>query len=141
MSQNDMKKPRDKSRNKTVDYFIVYNFFSQEVIGRAADLSISGMMLIADESLKTEQLYKLKLVPSRKSMQGEAVVFIAQVRWCKFKSHTKWWEIGLQICEIEPADAKLLERIIECVKEDETARQSEAGRDTTIPKIEWIKNR
>lgn len=136
-----MKKPRDQARNKTVDYFIVYNFFSQEVVGRAADLSMSGMMLIADESLKTEQLYKFRLIPSRKSMQGQSVVFIAQVRWCKFKSHTKWWEIGLQICEIEPADANLLDRIIECVKEDEAARQSEAGKDTTIPKIEWIKNR
>ncbi len=136
-----MKKPRDQSRNKTGDYFIIYNFFSQEVIGRAADLSMTGMLLIADEPLKAEELYKLKLIPPRKSMQGQAVVFIAQVRWCKFKSHTKWWEIGLQICEMEPSDTTLLERIIDWMKEDEAARQSEAGRDTTIPKIEWIKNR
>ena len=136
-----MKKPRKAVRNKTTDYFLVCNFFTQEVVGRAADITVTGLLLVATESLKQEELYKFKMIPARKSMQGQAVTFIAQVRWSKFKKHTDWWEIGLEICEIEPPDAILLHQIIELLVEEEEARQTDAGRDKSIPKLEWIKNR
>lgn len=136
-----MKKPRKAIRNKTTDYFLVCNFFTQEVVGRAADITNTGMLLIATDELKQDELYKFKLIPARKSMQGQAVTFIAQVRWSKFKKHTDWWEIGLEICEIEPPDAMLLHQIIEILLAEEESRQAEAGRDKTPPKIEWIKNR
>lgn len=136
-----MKKPRKSVRNKTTDYLLVCNYFTQEVVGRAADVTMTGMLLIATEELEKEELYKFKMIPPRKSMQGQAVTFIAQVRWSKFKKHTDWWEIGLEICEIEPPDAMLLHQIIELLVAEEEARQADAGRDRTIPKIEWIKNR
>jgi hypothetical protein len=138
-----MKIDRNQTRNKTSDYFLVYHSVTHHVIGRVADLSQTGLLLVTPEPVPLNTPYKLKMLHPRRNLKREFIIFTAEARWNKYKDHADWWENGLEILEIDPEDVALLQELVDWLVTDETKRLSdqEANKDNSIPRIEYIKNR
>lgn len=138
-----MKQDRNQTRKKTSDYFLVYHSVTHHVIGRIADLSQTGLLLVTADPVPLNTPYALKMLHPRRNLKREFIIFTAEARWNKFKDHADWWENGLEITEIDPEDISLLHQLVEWLVSDEARRLSEdeANKDKSIPKIEYIKIR
>lgn len=138
-----MKKERKYTRKRTSDYFLVRHLQTHQIIGRIANLSVGGLMLIATKSLTVHRDYKLQLEFPRIIAEKSSITFTAESRWSKYNGHADWWEIGFEIREIDPLDVVILQQAVQDMNYDSNGQP-----DTTIKeenklelKLEYIKTR
>lgn len=138
-----MKRERNHTRRRTSDYYLVYHSDSDQIIGRVANVSMGGLMVVAGEPLSVRRIYKLKLVLPKRLIDKDCITFTAESRWSKFNDHAEWWEIGFELREIAPDDVSVLQRIIQKLMMDESDQLSnkEPLKPKAAPKLEYIKTR
>lgn len=138
-----MKKERKYTRKRTSDYFLVRHLQTNQIIGRMVNVSLGGLVLVANDPLPVHDVYHLKLVFPRVIADKGAITFSAESRWSKYNNHADWWEIGFEIREIELCDVVLLYKVIQQMTTDggERRNDKESVKRKTVPKLEYIKPR
>jgi hypothetical protein len=138
-----MKKERNDTRTQTIDYFLVRHLQTNQIIGRIANLSVGGLMLIANKPLCVRRTYDLQLVFPRTLFDKTFVTFTAESRWSKYNDFAKWWEIGFEIREINVEDQSVLQQIIQQLLTDSTAPLTDKKliQNNSAPRVQYLKTR
>jgi hypothetical protein len=138
-----MKKKRKDTRTPTIDYFLVRHLQTNQIIGRIANLSVGGLMLIANKPLCVRRTYDLQLVFPRTLFDKTFITFTAESRWSKYNDFAKWWELGFEIREIGLEDKGILEQIIQQLMTDSTAQLTDKKpiQSNSVPKVQYLKTR
>jgi len=95
-----MSKKRKNARCRTSDYYTITDRSSNQIIGRTANISIGGMMLITDIELKTGKTYAFRLNLPESAECGPGFPFDGECRWSQYNDLAGWWENGIQIKEM-----------------------------------------
>ena len=92
-----MSKKRQSVRCRTSDYYTITDRSSNQIIGRTANISMGGMMLITDAQLEKGTLYNFRLNLPESAECGPGFDFDGECRWSQYNDLAGWWENGIQM--------------------------------------------
>ena len=95
-----MSKNRENVRCRTSDYYTITDRKSNQIIGRTANISMGGMMIITDSQLETGAVYAFRLNLPESAECGPGFPFDGECRWNQYNDLAGWWENGIQIKKI-----------------------------------------
>jgi len=106
---NDSGEQRKARRRHLIFNLEVTDEESGKVLGRLADLTKDGIMVVAREPLPTDRLYRLRItVP-----EGlRDLSFEARSRWSAQDANADYFDTGFQLLEVEPGHADIVHRLI-----------------------------
>lgn len=139
-----MKKDRKYTRRHTSDYFLVKSVQANEIIGRAVNLSLGGLMVIGNKNVAVNGILDLQLMFPRTFANRPGISFTAEIRWSKYNNHADWWEVGFEILKIEPGDLITLHQVLKELDIAAGERRDAAATSQNISsgvKLEYIKTR
>ncbi len=89
-----MKDRRCLRRYETEDYFPVVERGTDRIVGRLANLSAEGAMLITEEPVKKRDILKLTLRLPQPVLGHDSIDFDAECRWCRKGKNSDFYESG-----------------------------------------------
>jgi hypothetical protein len=92
-----MSKKRQSARCRTSDYYTITDQRSNQIIGRTANISMGGMMLITDTRLEKGGVYNFRLNLPESAECGPGFAFDGECRWSQYNDLAGWWENGIQM--------------------------------------------
>ena len=104
---------RRSRRRKAADTILVTDAMTERVVGHIGNLSESGMLLIANESLVDDALYQLRFELPGGNAQPQAVEVGAHLLWMDRASAPGQAWIGLRFIAVAPAHLAELQKWIE----------------------------
>ena len=107
-----MNNGRKYVRRQASDYLLATDTDSSKVLGRIANMSPKGIMLMSADALAVGQSYRLSIKLPAKVSNHEHLSVTAECRWSTFKKRSDLWENGLEIGEITPDSRKLLQQVV-----------------------------
>lgn len=104
---------RRARRRKAADTILVTDAMTERVVGQVGNLSESGMLLIASESLADDALYQLQFALSDDAGQPQTLEVGAHLLWMDRASAPGQAWVGLRFIAIAPKHRMQLQRWIE----------------------------
>lgn len=86
------------------EYYCVVDRDSNQVLGRLANLSIEGIMLITERPVKKRNVLKLTLELAEPVLGQSKIVFDAECRWCRKGKGVDWFESGYKLKDVPMED-------------------------------------
>jgi hypothetical protein len=87
---------RKFKRRHTIRYFEVHNVATDRPAGRVVDITSEGMMLISDQPIETDRVYKLRMaLPERMGVKNE-IDLEARSVWCRHDVNFDFYDTGFQ---------------------------------------------
>lgn len=108
-----MSNQRRHKRCRTSDYYTVTDRSNNQIIGRTANISMGGMMLITDSQLEVDQFYSFRLNLPESVEYGVGFPFDGCCRWSQHNDLAGWWENGIQITEISDEARETIRKLTE----------------------------
>lgn len=103
-----------KQVRKTPQLFIgVYENDQTRSVGRVADISSAGLMVIGKYELTRYADYKISMDLPYAINEKSQVSFEAQCRWCEGGGRTKLFSSGLEITNISSENSEILAKFLE----------------------------
>lgn len=106
-----MGEKRKYERRRPSHYSAVYDRDTRKILGRLANLSTEGFMLISEHPVKPEQHFHCRIILPEDMHAGTGVSFDARSLWCKEGSAPKTFNAGLHFTNITLKDVELLEQL------------------------------
>jgi hypothetical protein len=106
-----MGEKRKYERRRPSHYSAVYDRDTQNILGRLANLSTEGFMLISEQPLKAEQHFRCRIILPEDMKSGTSVSFDARSLWCREGSASNTFNTGLHFTNITLKDVELLEQL------------------------------
>lgn len=103
---------RRARRRKAADTILVTDAMTERVVGHVGNLSESGMLLIANESLVDDALYQLQFTLPDDKGQPETVVVGSHLLWMDRASAPGQAWIGLRFIAVAAPSLAALQRWI-----------------------------
>ena len=104
---------RRARRRKAADTILVTDAMTERVVGHIGNLSESGMLLIANETLVDDALYQLRFELPGGNAQPQAIEVGAHLLWMDRASAPGQAWIGLRFIAVAPAHLAELQKWIE----------------------------
>ena len=104
---------RRARRRKAADTILVTDAMTERVVGRIGNLSESGMLLIANETLVDDALYQLQFELPGEHAQPQSVEVGAHLLWMDRASAPGQAWIGLRFIAVAPECLVRLQKWIE----------------------------
>jgi hypothetical protein len=107
------KQERRKSDRLSLSYYLpVLDTNSEQVMGHLVDISPLGLMIDCKEPLPTSLDYSLRIDLTDDLAEKPFVTFSARIKWCRSDPIQPFmYNAGLEIVEISPEDAEIVQRI------------------------------
>lgn len=109
----DIKNKRQIARNNFIHNFTIINQETKEELGDLADITVKGVMLIADESIEVDKDYILEFAPDEKIMKGTNIVIKARAIRCLETEIKEMFAVGFIINEIDESSKESLNALID----------------------------
>jgi hypothetical protein len=103
---------RKNQRKQTVFYLEVVDAEIDQPVGRLVDITTEGVMLIHEQPLAINRLYRLRILLPKKLGGVAHVDFKAECRWCRQAVNRDFFDAGLRITEIAPEDLTRIDMIM-----------------------------
>ncbi len=100
-------------------YAKVLNRDNGEKIGRVADISMAGIMLIRADSIETGKTYALRVLLPEAVEEGGYIDFEAVSRWCNRDVNPDFNAIGFEITHIDSKNEKMIIQLIKACDFDD----------------------
>ena len=84
-------------RHSPKKYPTVYNYTTGVPIGKLANLSADGAMLITENPVKTADVLKCRIGLNHKILGLSEIIFDAECRWCRRNIEAGRWESGYRL--------------------------------------------
>lgn len=110
---------RMDSRSHLHYYAKVLNRDNGEVLGRIADISLTGVMLIRSDSIEAGKTYALRILLPGAVEESAAIDFEAVSRWCNKDVNPSFHAIGLEITHIDSKNEKMIIQLIKACSFDD----------------------
>lgn len=95
---------RRLTRYDIEDYYAVVDRDTNQAVGRLANLSIEGMMLITERPVKKHNVLKLTLELPQPVLGHRKITFDAECRWCRKGRGVDWFESGYKLRDVPMED-------------------------------------
>ena len=103
-----------KQERKSPQFFIeVYDNDQTRSVGRVANISSGGLMVIGKCELTRYVNYKISIDLPKAIKEQSQVFFEAQCRWCERGERSKLYSSGLEITNISSENSEILEKFLE----------------------------
>ena len=103
-----------KQTRKSPRFFIgVYDNDQTRSVGRVANISGGGLMVIGKYELNRYSNYKISMDLPYAIKEKSQVFFEAQCRWCERGGRTKLYSSGLEITNISSENSEILAEFLE----------------------------
>jgi c-di-GMP-binding flagellar brake protein YcgR len=113
---------RSETRAKTSDYYLVFERETGEMLGRLADISETGMKIVAPEPLPEGTTIACQLVFAEPLLGMSEIEFDATHVWSRENDEAGWHEIGYVFSNLPDDVRKTIATLIEKLLQEETAR-------------------
>jgi Tfp pilus assembly protein PilZ len=91
----------------------VFDLYGGNLIGYLGDLTVSGVMIISERSLKPQTEITLAIeLPELPEIKPTRMSLLARVIWCQQDLSPQYFNIGLEFKEVAPNHKRLIESII-----------------------------
>ena len=111
MAKESSDQRKDKRRHLHY-YAKVLNRDNGELIGRIADISLTGVMLIRTDSIESGKTYALRVLLPEVIDKDASIDFEAISRWCKKDVNPDFHVIGFEISHIDSKNEKMIIQLI-----------------------------
>ena len=95
---------RRLTRYEVAEYYAVVERGSSRPVGRLANLSIEGVMLVTEQEIKKRSVLKLTLNLSDPVLGHDSIDFDAECCWCRKGKGVDWFESGYKFRNIPLED-------------------------------------
>ena len=103
-----------KQTRKSPQFFIgVYDNDQTRTVGRVANISSGGLMVIGKYELTRYAIYKISMDLPYAIKEKSQVFFDAQCRWCERGGKSKLYSSGLEITNISSENSEILVQFLE----------------------------
>ena len=102
---------RKYERRRPGHYSDVFDRDTQQLLGRLANLSTEGIMLISERALPANQTFQCRVMLPEDMNAGQSVCFQARTLWCKPGTTPKTFQTGLHFVDIRLKDLETLEQL------------------------------
>ena len=124
MSSEEFVSRRKHPRHNIGDCISVVDVASGQDLGRVANLSLEGLMLVNNQPLNADCIYQLKLIIDGSQIPGAGydlreVIIGVDCLWAspaKSTSASAYWS-GCQIIDISESDFEAIKQLIEAIAE------------------------
>ena len=104
---------RRLTRKNLIYYLKVVDRRTGTLVGKLADISLEGIMLIHPEPIPVGRTYELRLdLPEHMEVKGP-IDFSAQSKWSKKDLNPDFYAAGFQFTDIRDKDVEILKQLIE----------------------------
>lgn len=107
-----MEDRRKIKRRFLLYYMRVYDATSRHQIGNLVDITPEGTMVVSDSPFPIESTTRLRLELTEEVANKSFLEFSARSIWCKPDLSPELYNIGFEILDLAPGDAKIIQRII-----------------------------
>lgn len=111
--------PRMDRRRHLHYYAKVNNRDTGEMIGRVADISLSGVMLVRADGIESGKTYALRVLLPEVFEEKGHIDFEAVSRWCKKDVNPDFHVIGFEITHIDSKNEKMIMQLIKACSFDD----------------------
>jgi hypothetical protein len=94
-------------------YSRVYNRQTGEVLGYMVDLTPEGAMVISEEPIEVDKVFRLRMDLPEEISDKACLDFEAQSVWCKPDIDPHFYGTGFRILNLPEEDINLIERMIQ----------------------------
>jgi len=102
---------RKYERRRPGHYSAVYDRDTQKILGRLANVSTEGFMLISEQPIESDRGFRCRVILPEEMNAGTSVSFDARSLWCKEGSAPRTFNNGLHFTNISLKEVELLERL------------------------------
>jgi hypothetical protein len=106
-----MGEKRKYERRRPSHYSAVFNRDTQKILGRLANLSTEGFMLVSEQPIGADQELRCRIILPEDMNAGTGVSFDAHTLWCRAGSAPGTFNTGLNFTHITLKDVELLEQL------------------------------
>jgi hypothetical protein len=105
---------RTQERRACSLYLRLVNHRTGETVGDVADLSFNGFKLESSKAIAPDCVFAFRMDLPGDLSEKPFMVFHARSRWCRTDPlDGRLYDIGFEIIAIDPADARIFERVFE----------------------------
>ena len=109
-----MPERRKLPRKDIMSYSQVFDLSQGKLIGYLGDLTLSGAMIIGDESLKMEENLNISIqLPELPKINDTRLVLPVRVVWCHPDLSPEYFNIGVEFDQINDEQKKIIEAVID----------------------------
>jgi hypothetical protein len=102
---------RKYERRRPTHYSAVYDRDTRQLLGRLANLSTEGFMLISDRPIEADLVFRCRVILPEDMNAGTGISFEARSLWSRPGSAPKTFANGLHFTQISLSDVETLEKL------------------------------
>ena len=108
-----MRERRRLDRKNLAIYSRVFDRSSGRLLGYLADLSQKGIMIICDDPLAENEIYKLRLdLPDPTIFSTDHFDIQANVSWCRSDVDPAFYNVGFEFLSVSVRDSQIIDEMI-----------------------------
>ncbi len=104
---------RKLQRRHLIYYLRVFDINSHELLGHIMDITVEGALLISEQPIKTDTIFRLKMILPDEITRRKDIQYTARSVWCKKDPNPDFYNTGFQFQTINPADQSRISRLID----------------------------
>ncbi len=108
-----MAEKRKLKRRHLIYYLRVFDRESSKLIGHLIDISPQGIMIMSEEPLEVNKLFKLRMDLPVDVFEKTEIEFDAESRWTKKDINPEFYDTGFAIMNLSYTDGRLIEKLID----------------------------
>lgn len=108
----DKKENRRYARRRTSDYLLATDLDTGRTLGRAANVSPRGVMVMTADTIPVGKCYHLDIALPVPVLNKQHLELIVECRWSTYRKAADLWENGLEINEISHDDRHVLQQLV-----------------------------
>lgn len=100
---------RSQKRSHLTFYYDVCDVATEKVIGKLADITTEGLLLLSTDEIEPDVSYDLKIVADL----DQPIAFSSKCRWCRIDINPDYYDIGFHVESISPDDKQRIRDLID----------------------------
>ena len=107
-----MKKPRKHTRYRTGECYLVYDRYSDKLLGRAVNISLGGFMIVADDPVPVDITLGCRITFPEMIEGVQQLDLEVTPKWCTKNDRMGWYEVGFQAMPLPSDQQALLSAVV-----------------------------
>jgi hypothetical protein len=100
---------RKLKRRQLIYYLQVLDRGTGQLVGRLADITTEGLMLISPEPIEEKKVFEVKMVLPTEIQGDKAVTFDAESIWCQQDVNPDLYVTGFRFLKVAQKDIRIIE--------------------------------
>jgi len=103
---------RKLKRRHLIYYLKVVDRDTGELLGFLVDITTQGIMIMSERPIKTANIFHLQILLPSEDDEKKYLNFDARTKWCERSINTDFYDIGLELMNVNVDEFDAIEKII-----------------------------